>query len=97
MHEFHPDEITLDDGRVAQRDIAAEHSGAGRSCGASWPMEPCVGSGVNPEQAQELRDFLKQANVPTEVNAAGDPIYRDRHHRRRALKARGMHDRASYD
>lgn len=60
-----------------------------------WPIE-CVASGVHPSQAQELRDFLEKRGVPTEVTPDGNPVYRDAQHRKRALKARGLHDNASY-
>ena len=60
-----------------------------------WPME-CVASGVHPSQRQELADYLKKKGVPTEVNADGNPIYRDAQHRKKALKARGFYDKASY-
>ena len=62
-----------------------------------WPMEPCVASGVNASQAQELRDYLANRGCPTEVSKDGDPIYISAAHRRKALKLRGMHDNSSYD
>ncbi len=62
---------------------------------AGWPIE-CVASGVHASQAQELRDFLAKKGVPTEVTPEGNPIYRDAAHRKRALKARGLHDNASF-
>jgi len=89
-----PRRIRLDDGRTATRDIQAEH--LPRRAGGGWPIV-CYASGVHPDQAQELRDYLSQRGVPTDVTPGGDPVYRDPHHRRRALRARGMHDRAGYD
>lgn len=62
---------------------------------SGWPME-CVASGVAPEQAQELRDHFRKCGVPTEVTADGNPVYRNAAHRKKALKCRGFHDRASY-
>ena len=84
----------LEAGRVYERDYRAENASVPATKG--WPLE-CVASGVHPAQAQELRDFYKSRGVPTEVTADGNPVYRDAAHRRRALKARGLHDRASYD
>lgn len=91
--------------RTARRDMGREHV-----CGfvkgsrtpvkqghSKWPMEPCYASGVNANQAQELRDYLKSRGVETEVTKDGDPIYTSAAHRKRALKARGMHDRNSFD
>lgn len=88
-----PATITLDDGRVAERDFAAEHSP--RTAGAGWPFE-CFASGVHPSQAGELREFFHKAGVPTEVSKNGDPVYTSAAHRKKALKARGFFDKAAY-
>lgn len=80
-------------GRTYVRDFAAEAVGVPASKG--WPLE-CYASGVAPDQAGELRDYLAKKGVPTEVSADGNPIYRDAAHRRKALKARGLHDKASF-
>jgi len=82
-------------GRVYRRDRATEFAGTFVAPHAGWPIE-CVASGVNPCQAGELRDYLARKGVPTEVSEDGNPIYRDAAHRRKALKARGMHDKASF-
>ena len=63
---------------------------------STWPMEPCIGSGVHPNQAQELRDHLEVRGCPTEINGEGNPVYTSAAHRRKALKIRGMHDRNSF-
>jgi hypothetical protein len=59
-------------------------------------MEPCFASGVNAVQAPELRKFLADRGCATEVTSEGDPIYRSAGHRKKALKLRGMYDKASY-
>lgn len=56
----------------------------------------CVASGVHPSQRKELEDYLAKRGVPTRVDADGNPIYTSANHRRKALKARGFHDNASY-
>ena len=85
----------IDEGYGAYpRDYAAERAGVPASAG--WPME-CVASGVHPSQARDLHDYLASRGVPTEVTPDGNPVYRDANHRRRALRARGIHDNASYD
>jgi hypothetical protein len=86
-----PDTITLEDGTVAKRVWGALPASGTKG----WPME-CLASGVNAEQAQDLRDEFKRVGVPTEVSADGNPIYTSAAHRKRALKARGFFDRASY-
>ena len=89
-----PESIVIG-GKVFRRDRASEFAGVFVAPHAGWPIE-CVASGVNPDQAGELRDYLAKKGVPTEVSAEGNPIYRDARHRRKALKARGMHDNASF-
>jgi hypothetical protein len=81
------------DGVLATRSIKDEHKFFPPTKG--WPMT-CFASGVNANQAGELRDHLLKAGVPTEVTADGDPVYRSAAHRKKALKARGMHDRKSF-
>lgn len=87
-----PETMTLEDGTIAKRvwGVPAVPSPKG------WPMAPCFASGVRPEQAQELRDYLRDKGVPTEVTRGGDPIYTSPEHQRRALKARGMHNKAGW-
>lgn len=89
-----PKAIQLD-GQEAKRDYRAERVGVPATKG--WPMQACVASGVHPGQAQELRDGLRRAGVPTEVTKGGDPIYRSAVHRKKALAARGLHDNASFN
>jgi hypothetical protein len=90
-----PARIGTPDG-PAKRDFAAEHASGGIGPATKgWPLE-CFASGVHPDQAGDLRDHLRRKGVPTEVTPEGNPVYRDANHRRRALKARGMFDRASY-
>lgn len=79
--------------RTARRDFGAERKSFPASKG--WPLT-CFASGVNANQAQELRDFLAVRGVPTEVTPDGDPVYRDARHRRKALKARGLFDKKAY-
>lgn len=80
-------------GSPAHRSFSAENKSVPAASG--WPIE-CVASGVHADQAGELSNHLREAGVPTEVSADGNPIYRDRNHRRKALKARGMVDRSSF-
>lgn len=97
-HQFPMGEApeTLDiSGVPAYRDFRAEHSPR-KARSESWPMAPCVGSGVNAAQAGELRKFLADRGVPTEVSSDGDPVYTSAGHRKKALKVRGLHDNASY-
>ena len=88
----HPKEIVVR-GKVFRRDIASE--GVSVPATAGWPME-CYASGVNPDQAGELRKFFKDRGCPTEVSADGNPIYRNARHRKKALKLRGFRDNSGY-
>jgi len=92
-------------GKVAKRDRSRERmfcfvkgskTPVKRGYG-TWPMEPCTASGVQPWQAQELRDFHKKHGLNIEVTKDGDPIYTSAKQRKKALKARGMFDKASFD
>ena len=76
------------------RNYGAESVGVPATAG--WPIE-CFASGVQPDQSGELREVFRKQGVPTEVTADGNPIYRDAQHRKRALAARGLHDKSSYN
>jgi len=89
-----PKTVKLADGSRATRSF--HHEAVGVPPTKGWPLT-CIASGVHVSQAQQLRDYLKQHGVPTEVTAGGDPVYRDTNHRRRALQVRGMFDRASFN
>ena len=89
-----PKRIKLESGSVAFRSYAAERVGVPATKG--WPMT-CFASGVNANQADELRQHLKECGVPTEITRDGDPVYTSATHRRRALKARGFFDRNSFN
>jgi len=76
-----------------RRDYAAESVGVPPTTG--WPIE-CVGSGVHADQAGELRDHFRKSGVDVTVKDNGNPVYTNAAHRRKALKCRGIVDRASY-
>ena len=81
---------------VFTRDHAAEwKDGPVSGNKGEWPIV-CYASGVHADQAQELRDHFKEHGCQTDVTSDGDPVYRDHQHRKRALKCRGLHDRASF-
>lgn len=91
-----PEEVVLENGKIAKRDLAAQLQGGPRSGSkGEWPIV-CCASGVHADQSQELRDHFKDHGCPTEVTGDGDPVYRDHQHRKKALKCRGLHDRASF-
>lgn len=94
--EFHMDEVpdTVKVGkRVYERDLRAEMPNTQSSSG--WPME-CVASGVNAEQAPELREHFKKNGLNIDVTNDGDPIYKSATERRKAFKCRGLFDKSSY-
>jgi hypothetical protein len=88
-----PREIVAESGQVACRDFGAELPSR-RSC--AWNPIECVASGVNAEQAGELRDFFRKHNESVEVTSDGNPVYTSAGQRKRLLKLRGFHDRNSY-
>lgn len=89
-----PAKVTLW-GRTAVRSLVDELAGQGAPPTTGYPIT-CVASGVQPDQAGELRDHLASRGVPTQVTPDGDPVYRDAQHRRKALGVRGLHDRNCY-
>ena len=90
-----PSEIIIEGfDKVFKRDFAAEQ--VGRPSRAGWPLT-CFASGVNANQAGELRDHFKKHGCPTEVTRNGDPVYTSHSHRKRALKCRGIYDRAGFN
>ncbi len=88
-------------GKKAERSFADERKSFGMGTkhegrpSGTWPMT-CMASGVHPEQAGQLREFLAKSGVPTEVTSGGDPIYTSARHRRKALKVRGMIDKGKH-
>lgn len=90
-----PETITLDDGRVAKFDFAAQIRSQMRPATKGWPMT-CYASGVHASQAEDLRQYFRQHGCPTEVTNSGDVVYTSAAHRKRALKCRGMRDRSSF-
>src|SRR5271157_3549903 len=74
------------------RDFGAEQ--VSRPSRTGWPIE-CVASGVNANQAGELRDFFKKHGESVEVSRDGNPIYTSANQRRRLLKLRGFVDHQS--
>ncbi len=88
-----PEQIRIGNA-IAKRDFQAEQVGTPSKSG--WPIE-CYASGVNADQAGELRDHFKEAGVSCDVTPDGDPIYTSHEHRKRALKVRGFHDNASFN
>ena len=61
-----------------------------------WPMSPCYASGVNPQQAGELREFFVKHGENVDVTSQGDPIYTSPGQRKRLLKLRGLVDKSSF-
>jgi len=76
-------------GEMWHRNYAAEHSTKCRP-GAGWPMKPCVSTGVNATQANELREFYQKHGETIEVSSNGDPIYTSQRQMDRDLKRRGF-------
>lgn len=96
-----PEFVTIE-GEKAPRDRQAEIcsqsvsvKGGSGHVKRTWP-QTCVASGVHPEQAGQLRDYLAKRGVPTEVTPQGDPVYTSAAHKKKALKARGMCDKSAY-
>jgi hypothetical protein len=73
------------------RDYPAE-MGQPASCG-TWPMKS-DGAGVHPSQIGDAMKAASKMGVPTSFDAkTGQAIFESRAHRKKYLKAHGMHDR----
>ena len=58
-----------------------------------WPMTSIAAAvGTNPKELAAVREIDRKAGVPTDYDGRGRPILRDRAHRKRYLRAHGMHD-----
>ncbi len=84
--------LVLDDGTIATRDFAAEFGGRRKDIAGNWPMESDA-AGCHPSQVQELQKAMADAGCPTEFNSEGFAVFRDRAHRKQALRVMGLHDR----
>ena len=91
----------LPDGREAQRAVGEESLRDGMRpqstkkprTKARWPLVS-VNAGVNPDQAEELREFWEEHQVTgCEVTSDGDVVWNDRKARKRDCEARGLYDR----
>lgn len=57
-----------------------------------WPMVSDA-AGVHPTDAKRAAKHASAVGVPTEFNSDGNPVFTDKHHRRRFLEAHHMYDR----
>ena len=60
-----------------------------------WPIVSDA-LAVHPKQVKEAEAAARKHGVPTEFTPLGQPILRDRNHRRRYMKVRGVYDRHSF-
>jgi hypothetical protein len=73
--------------RHYQADFGKQHYGD------IWPIESCA-AGVHPDEIPDMRKIDAKHGVPTQYTPDGDPILRDRAHRKKYLAVHGMHDRS---
>ncbi len=92
VKDYEAPAVCLDCDCDAWRDLRVEHSGIRDSGCAAWPKY-CDASGVHPDQIPEAREHLRSRGVPTDFLPDGRAVYTSRGHRKKALKAVGMHDR----
>lgn len=64
----------------------------GTESNPGWPIESQA-LGIPPEHIERFRQFDRSRGVPTDYTKTGEPILRDRNHRRRYLKAHNCYDR----
>jgi len=78
-------------GQRAYRDMPSEHNGFKNTPG-NWPQLSDA-AGVAPSQVMEAQAEMTKAGVPTDYTEDGRAIFRNRKHRKVALRAMGMYDR----
>jgi len=96
--EHEPDKdlaVYIEDGDIYYRALDLDVIQTSNQSSKGWPFE-CLGSGVNAEQAPELREYFKKQGLRVEVSNDGNPIYESPAQRKKALKCRGFVDKASY-
>lgn len=79
----------------AVRRMDVEHGGFHNVASANWPMAS-EAAGVMPHQIKENVEYMRQRGVPTDFTRDGKMIFTSHDHRKRALKAIGMHDKQAF-
>lgn len=87
------DGVVEHEGRRLQRDYALEHGGP--SANAQWPILSDA-AGVSPDHIPQWQDEMRRRGVALNYAPDGRAIFENPAHRRRCLKALGMHDRLGY-
>ena len=85
----------LPDGRMANRDHAAEMNGQKAGEHRGWPLL-CEAGGVPIKQREWAIEKCKKAGVPTNFTKSGDAVITSPSHYKKYLKVMGLHDRSSY-
>lgn len=81
---------------TCERDIEAEHKSVA-PCHPKWPIKSDA-AGCHTRQIPGFEHTLEKLGVPTKYDPqTGQAIFTDRAHRKKFLKATGMHDKTSYD
>lgn len=78
------------EGRTLVRDFASDHAHSPKA--SNWPLLS-EAAGVMPWQVGEANSLNKSRGVDLQYAADGRAIFRDRAHRKQALRQLGMHDK----
>lgn len=76
------------------KDLLQSGKGPDGNRSACWPMKGSDALSVTPQRIPEAVKSDAERGVPTEYTSEGQPIFRDRGHRRDYLKAYGYVDRS---
>jgi len=93
MSKYKSPELCDEDSLVMHRDLIAEH-GETKDTPANWPQHSDA-AGVGESQIIEAQEEMAKAGCPTEYDSQGRAVFRDRKHRKEALRAMGMFDRSA--
>lgn len=83
------------DGVVWDRCISCEHEKV-RSYSKGWPMVS-ESAGTHPDEVPKMMEEARRRGVNLNYTSDGAAIFENSAHRKRAMKALGLHDRQGYD
>jgi len=86
-----PPTITLEDGTVCERCLAAEIASQGGSSPACWPLHSQA-LAVHPSQRKQYEEFADKNGVGTTFDSRGCPVFESRGHRKRYCDLVGAKD-----
>lgn len=86
-----PKSVTLADGTVCARCLAAELASQNGPSPRCWPQKS-VALAVHPSQRKQYAEFASKHGIPTSFDEQGHPVFESRGHRKRYAELVGATD-----